>query len=104
MIEDPKNWGYVHPECAPKTDPDGAYSAKPQEFFVGKFAKIAFLGPGNRHEYMWILVKGTNRNNFELWGELNNDPQLAQDWKIGDEVYFNRKEIRQLLSEEGQFI
>jgi uncharacterized protein YegJ (DUF2314 family) len=105
MTEDPRNWGYVHPECAPKADPEGIYSAKPPEFFVGKFAKIAFNdgGPDDRSEYMWILVKGTDRDDRELWGELNNDPQLVQNWEIGDEVSFNRNEIRQVLS-EGKFI
>ena len=62
---------------------------------VGDYAKMAFKSAKGA-EHMWVKVtKVCDKDNFI--GILYNEPILATDLKHGEEVFFQRKHIQDLL-------
>jgi hypothetical protein len=85
-----KNITLLHPECAPKPDPELAM--KDAEFFIGKLVKKCF--GQKRKEHMWVRVEGCVGN--VLIGTLDNMPFFVPRLKLGDPVEVQLDEIEDI--------
>ncbi len=88
------------PEHAPK--PNISFLGVPPRAFLGEFVKLSFPvppGPGQpAREHMWVkVVSLSGESDYELRGELNNEPRFATNRALGDTVLFNRSEIEDVF-------
>jgi hypothetical protein len=82
--------------------PDRLYENYPLDYFVGRLVKKSFKARDERHEAMWVAIKGVQEG--RLVGELDNDPQVVTRLTYGEQVTVSTAEIISVYYEKDEWL